>query len=64
MTVTDAKAGNQTVDGLADCASPLTEAPEISRDLDSQLLTTETIRLVVSMMTIDLHSADRPIRDL
>jgi hypothetical protein len=40
MTVTDAKGGNQTVDGLADCASPLTETPEISRGLDCQFLAT------------------------
>jgi hypothetical protein len=39
-TVTDAKGGDQTVDGLADCASPLTETPEMSRGLDSQLLAT------------------------
>jgi hypothetical protein len=64
MPVTETKRRNQTVDGLADCAPPLTETPEISRVLDSRLLTTEAIRTVVSTMTIDLYSADRPTRDL
>lgn len=30
-----AKRGNQTIDGLADGASPLTETPEIPHCLDS-----------------------------
>ena len=34
-----AKRGNQTVDCLADCVSPLTKTPEIPRSLDSQFLT-------------------------
>lgn len=40
----DAEGYNQTVDRLADCAPPLTETLEISRGLDSQLLTTEAIQ--------------------
>ncbi|HEV2221519.1 MAG TPA: hypothetical protein VGR84_00805 [Candidatus Acidoferrales bacterium] len=39
MSLAKAKRGNQAVDGLADGVSPLTEAPEISRGLDRQVLT-------------------------
>src|ERR1700675_3440414 len=53
MTVTDAKRGNQTVDGLADGASPLTETPEISRGLDSQLLATGLEYLELAKITQD-----------
>src|ERR1017187_2966105 len=40
MSVKEAKRRNQTVDRLADGASPLTEIPEMSRRFDSQLLAT------------------------
>jgi hypothetical protein len=40
MTVKDAKSGNQTADGLADGAPPLTQTPEFSRGLDCQFLAT------------------------
>jgi hypothetical protein len=40
MSVTNTKCRNQTVDGLADGAPPLTEAPEISSGPDCQFLTT------------------------
>jgi hypothetical protein len=39
MPASKAKGGNQTVDRLADGASPLAETPEISRGLDSEFLT-------------------------
>ena len=40
MSVTETKRRNQTVDGLAGGALPLTETPEISSGLDCQFLTT------------------------
>jgi len=40
MPVTEAKRGNQTVDRLADSASPPAELPKISGGFDGQLLAT------------------------
>ena len=40
MPVAKTQRGNQTVDGLADGAPPLTETPKSLRSLDSQFLTT------------------------
>jgi hypothetical protein len=53
MSVAKTKRGNQTVDGLADGASPLTETPEISRSLDSQFLTTSLKYLEPAKFTQD-----------
>jgi hypothetical protein len=53
MTAKDAKRGNQTVDGLADCAPPLTKTPEISRGLDSQLRATSLEYLELAKITQD-----------
>jgi len=39
MPVAKAKRGNQTIDGLADGVSPLTETSEIPRGFNSQVLT-------------------------
>ena len=48
-----AKRGNQTVDGLADRVSPLTETPEISRGLNSQFLTASLKYLELAKFTQD-----------
>jgi hypothetical protein len=53
MPVVKAKRSNQTVDGLADGASPLTETLEISRGLDSQFLTASLKYLELAKFTQD-----------
>jgi hypothetical protein len=53
MPVAKAKRGNQTVDGLADGVSPLTETPEISRGLNSQFLAASLKYLELAKLTQD-----------
>src|ERR1700687_3463179 len=59
MPVAETKRRNQTVNGLADGASPLTETPEISSGLDCQFLTTGLEYLKLANFTQD--SCERPI---
>jgi hypothetical protein len=59
MSVAKTKRGNQTVDGLADGASPLTETPEFSRGLDCQFLATGLEYLELAKITQD--SGERPL---
>src|ERR1700680_1702484 len=53
MPVAKAKRGNQTVDGLADGESPLTEPPKVFRSLDSQFLTTSLKYFELAKFTQD-----------
>src|SRR5216684_7069383 len=53
MPVAETKRRNQTVDGLADGAPPLTETPEISSGLDRQFLTTGLEYLELAKSTQD-----------
>jgi hypothetical protein len=55
MPVAKAKRGNQTIDGFADRTSPLTQTPELSRGLNSQVLTAGLKYLKLTKFTQHSH---------